>query len=99
MLGGPLKTQFGYYIYEVLAIKAGNQQPFSKVEPTIKQTLSTQQQQAALSKFIKSFKSKWLAKTDCREGYVVADCKQYKAPKTSTGTTSTSTGTAPTPEG
>jgi foldase protein PrsA len=99
VLGGPLKTQFGYYIYQVLAIKAGNQQPFSKVEPTIKQTLSTQQQQAALSKFIKSFKSKWLAKTDCREGYVVADCKQYKAPKTSTGTTSTSTGTAPTPEG
>jgi PPIC-type PPIASE domain/SurA-like N-terminal domain len=99
-LGGPLKTQFGYYIYEVLGIKPGTQQPFSKVEKSIKQTLATQQQQKALSVFIKDFKKKWQGKTDCRDGFVVADCKQYKAPKTTTGTTgTTSTGAAVTPEG
>ena len=37
---------------------------------------------ARFSKFVKDFKKKWKAKTDCRAGYVVADCKQYKAPKT-----------------
>jgi len=90
-LGGPLKTQFGYYLYEVLAIKAGSQEPFSAVEKSIKATLATQQQQSALSKFIKGFKKKWQGKTDCRTGYVVADCKQYKAPKAKAGAPSTGT--------
>ena len=49
---------------------------------TIKQQLTATSQQAALSKFVKEFKKKWMAKTECRSGYVVVDCKQYKAPKT-----------------
>lgn len=89
-LGGPIKTQFGYYVYEVLATKAATQEPLSKVSATIKQQLVSERQQKALSTFIKSFKAKWKAKTECRSGYVVADCKSYKAPKTKSGTTSTS---------
>jgi foldase protein PrsA len=90
VLGGPLKTQFGYYVYEVLKITPGTKEPLSKVSASIKQQLLAKQQQSALSKFIKSFKAKWKGKTDCRSGYVVADCKQYKAPKTkSTGTSKT----------
>ena len=93
-LGGPIKTPFGYYLYEVTSINNGNQQPVTAEEATIKQTLISQHQQKALSDFIKNFKKKWQGKTDCRSGYVVANCKQYKAPKassTSTGTTPTST--------
>jgi foldase protein PrsA len=94
-LGGPVKSPFGYYLYEVKSIKPGNAQPLSKVESSIKQTLTTQAQQKKLSSFIKNFKKKWQGKTDCQSGYVVANCKQYKAPKTTstgaaTGTTSTS---------
>jgi foldase protein PrsA len=88
-LGGPIKTPFGYYLYDVLSTKAGTIQPFSKIAPSIKQTLAAQQQQQALSKFIKNFKKKWVSKTDCRAGFVVPNCKQYKAPKTKPGTTST----------
>ncbi len=36
------------------------------------------QQQAAFTQFVKNFKRKWLAKTECRPGYIVVDCKQYK---------------------
>jgi foldase protein PrsA len=87
-LGGPIKTSFGYYVFEVLASKAGTQQSLSQVQSAIKQQLTATQQQAALSKFVKEFKKKWKGKTDCRSGWVVEDCKQYKAPKTSsTGTT------------
>ena len=32
---------------------------------------------------MKEFKKKWMAKTECRSGYSVADCKGYKAPKSS----------------
>jgi foldase protein PrsA len=86
-LSGPIKTSFGYYIFEVLGTKAGSSQSLSQVQAAIKQQLTATQQQAALSKFVKNFKKKWKAKTDCRSSYVVEDCKQYKAPKTSsTGT-------------
>ncbi len=91
-LEGPVKTPFGYVIFEVKSVTPGNQQPLSAVKGQIKTQLTSTQQQEALSKFVKNFKAKWTSKTECRSGYVVADCKEYKAPKTTT----TGTG-APTP--
>jgi foldase protein PrsA len=93
VLTGPVKTPFGYYIFEVQTITPGSQQTLKQAEASIKSQLTATQQQAALSKFVKEFKKKWMSKTDCRAGYVVTDCKQYKAPKT----TSTSTPATPTP--
>jgi foldase protein PrsA len=98
-LGGPLKTQFGYYLYEVLSTKPSTQSSFATVKNAIKQLVATEQQQHALSKFIKDFKKKWQAKTECRSGFKVADCKGYKAPKTKPGTGATGEGAAVTPEG
>jgi foldase protein PrsA len=82
-IGGPVKTPFGYYIYQVVTITPGTQEALSKVQATIKQQLISTGQQAALSKFVKEFKKKWTNQTECRSGYVVQDCKTYKAPKTS----------------
>jgi foldase protein PrsA len=93
VLTGPIKTPFGYYLFEVQTITPGSQQTLKQAEASIKSQLTATQQQAALSKFVKEFKKKWMSKTDCRAGYVVTDCKQYKAPKT----TSTSTPATPTP--
>jgi foldase protein PrsA len=90
LLSGPVKTPFGYYIFEVKSITPGSQQPLSQVKSAIKAQLTSQQQQTALSKFVKDFKKKWMAKTECRSGFVVQDCKGYKAPKgasTATGET------------
>ncbi len=89
VLTGPIKTAFGYYVLEVKSIAPGSHPPLSKVQASIKQQLTATHQQQALSTFVKEFKKKWLSKTDCRSGYVVADCKQYKAPKTSTTKTAT----------
>ena len=89
-LSGPVKTPFGYYIYEVKSSTPGTQQTLKQSEASIKQQLTATTQQAALSKFVKEFKKTWMGKTECRAEYVVADCKEYKAPKTSsTGTTGT----------
>jgi len=87
VLSGPVKTPFGFYVYEVKSVVPGSAQSLSQASASIKTQLSATQQQAVLSKFVKEFKAKWKAKTDCRAAYLVADCKQYKAPKT--GTTST----------
>ena len=87
-LSGPVKTPFGYYIFEVKSITPGSHQTLAQAQASIKAQLTATQQQTLLGKFVKDFKAKWKAKTDCRVGFVAADCKQYKAPKT--GTTSTS---------
>ncbi len=91
VLSGPIKTPFGFYVFEVKGVTAGKQQPLSKVKASIKQQLTATQQQTALSSFVKAFKKKWTAKTDCRSGYVVTDCKQYKVPKTAKGASSPGT--------
>jgi foldase protein PrsA len=92
VLSGPIKTPFGYYVFEVLSITTGTQEPLSKVQSTIKQQLISTGQQTALTKFTKDFKSKWKSKTDCRSGYLVADCKSYKAPKTTSTSGTAATG-------
>jgi foldase protein PrsA len=66
----------------VASITPGSQQTLAQAQASVKSQLLATQQQGALSKFVKDFKKKWTAKTDCRSGYVVTDCKQYKAPKT-----------------
>jgi len=90
-LGGPVKTPFGYYIYEVTGTTPGNQQTLAQAQSTIKQELTAQNQQQGLSKFVKEFRYKWEGKTECASGYVVQDCHEYKKPKTSS-TTGTATG-------
>jgi foldase protein PrsA len=98
VLGGPVKTPFGYYLYEVTGITAGNQQTLDQAQAQIKQQLTTQNQQQALSKFVKDFRKKWEAKTECASEYMVQDCKGYKKPKTtSTPGTFTPTKSTPTP--
>jgi foldase protein PrsA len=82
VLSGPVKTPFGYYLFEVLGTTVGSQQTLAQVQTSIKQQLTATQQQTAFSNFVKEFKKKWKAKTDCRAEYLVEDCKQYKAPKT-----------------
>jgi len=81
VLSGPVKTVFGYYIFNVVATSPGHTQPLSEAKSSIRQQLTATQQQSSLSSFVKEFKKRWTAKTDCRAGYVVTDCKQYKAPK------------------
>jgi foldase protein PrsA len=96
VLSGPVKTPFGYYVFEVQAITPGSQQSLKQAEPSIKSQLTATKQQTALSKFVKEFKKKWMSKTDCRAEYVITDCKQYKAPKTKSTSTPATTTPAPT---
>jgi foldase protein PrsA len=86
-LSGPLKTAFGYYIFRVKSSTPGNQQSLAQAEAAIKSQLTATQSQTTISKFVKEFRKKWKGMTDCRSGFVVKDCKQFKEPKTSTTTT------------
>jgi foldase protein PrsA len=96
-LSGPVKTQFGYYIFEVTKVTPASQQTLAQATPTIKQLLTSQNQQKALDAFVKDFQKKWKAKTDCRTGYITQDCKN--APKVKTTTAGAGTSTTATPQG
>jgi foldase protein PrsA len=83
---GPVKTQFGYYVFKVTKNTAGTQQTLDQARASIKSLLTTQNQQKALQDFVKKFQKKWKGRTDCRKGYVVQTCSN--APKQSTTATS-----------
>jgi foldase protein PrsA len=86
---GPVKTQFGWYVFEVEKVTAGKQQSLDESKANIKQQLASQQQQNALKRFGDDYRKRYKATTDCRKGYEVDDCKNApkKSSTTSTGAT------------
>jgi foldase protein PrsA len=74
-LSQPVKTQFGYYVFEVGKVKAAKQQSLDQVKATIKQTIATERQQKALQGFVTSFRKRWREKTECRDGFKSHECK------------------------
>jgi foldase protein PrsA len=88
VLTGPVKTQYGYYVFDVTKVTPATQQTLAEATPTIKQTLQSQNQQKALDAFVKDFTKRWKAKTECSDGYKTTDCKNGPKP-TPTPTTAT----------
>jgi foldase protein PrsA len=91
---GPIKGQFGYYVLEVTKVTPATQRSLATSTPMIKQTLTSQLTTAAQTAVDAQAKKDWLSKTSCRAGYAIADCKGYKAPKT-TATAPSTGATAP----
>ena len=81
-LEGPVKTQFGWYVFEVEKIQKATQQSLEQAKETIRQTLASQNQQKALDKFVSDFQKKWKERTECRDGYETQVCKGTKATPT-----------------
>jgi foldase protein PrsA len=77
---GPVKTQFGWYVFKVDKVNKASQQSLEDAKTTIKQVLASQNQQKALDAFVKDFRKRWKQKTDCREGYRTQDCKNAPKP-------------------
>ena len=97
---GPVKTQFGYYVFDVSKITPASQQSLTQATPTIKQLLQSQNQQKALDDFVKDFQKRWKDKTNCRNGFVTQDCKNAPKPKnTSTVAPSTQQNAPPANQG
>ncbi len=82
---GPVKTQFGYYVFEVTKVKAASQQSLAQAKETIRNLLRSQRQQKALDSFIKNFREDYKDKTVCAEDYRIAECKNGPKEKTNTG--------------
>src|SRR4051812_21943105 len=94
---GPIKTQFGYYVFRVNKITPAKQQSLGQVKTTIKNLLQSQGQQKALNDFVKDFQKRYKDMTECAKDYVVDQCSN--APKKKTNTTPVSGGSPQAPGG
>jgi foldase protein PrsA len=88
---GPVKTQFGYYVFQVTKDTPASQQSLAQTKDTIRNLLKSQNQQKALNSFVTQFRKEYKGKTKCSKTYVIPDCSN--APKAKTGTTPASGGT------
>jgi foldase protein PrsA len=79
-LHGPIKTRLGYYVFTVTEIERASRQTFEQAKPTIKQLLMAEGQQKALEDFTESFRNKWRARTECRDGFLTPDCSNGPEP-------------------
>jgi foldase protein PrsA len=78
VLTGPVKTTLGYYLFEVKTIRPDYQRTLAQVTATIKRQLPAEMQQKALIAFIRAWRQKWLARTNCQAEYIVQKCRRFR---------------------
>ena len=83
-LTGPVKTQFGWYIFEVTKVTPASQQSLDDAKETIKSLLKSEREQKALDSFIEDFQEKYKEETHCADDYVVQECEN-SSEETQTG--------------
>jgi foldase protein PrsA len=84
-LVGPVKTQFGWYVFEVEKVTPASQQTLEESKESIRNLLRSQGQQTALDKWIKSFREDYKDKTDCADDFRIPECSNAPKEKTNTG--------------
>ena len=82
---GPVKTQFGWYVFKVQKVTKASQQTLDESKDTIKNLLRSQRQQKALDAFVKQFREDYKDKTDCADDYRVVECKNAPKDESNTG--------------
>lgn len=83
-LGGPIETQFGWYVFRVTKVTEGKQPPLEDVRDTIVELLGQQSEQETLNAFIMDFQKRSEEQTTCADGFIVQGCGNFDAP-TETG--------------
>ncbi len=83
---GPIKTQYGYYVFEVTKSTAGKQQSLAQATQQIRSTIQQEAQQKAQENFQTEFTDKWRKKTRCAQDFKV-DAVCGNAPKPKEGST------------
>ncbi len=84
-LVGPVKTQFGHYVFEVTKVTPASQQSMAETKETIRNLIKSEREQKALESFVKQFRTKYKEQTHCAEGYEVAECENAPEPKKGEG--------------
>lgn len=93
---GPVRGQFGYYVFEVTKITKASQQTLPQAQASIKLLLNQQRQQSAQTKLDSAAKASFFKQTVCRSAFWMNDCGGTKKPKAPKAVSSAPTAPAPT---
>jgi hypothetical protein len=80
-LVGPLPLNGMWCFFQVTHVVPGVVQPLASVQGAIARQLASDRQRRELPRLVAAWRAKWIARTDCRPGYVVQKCRQYRGPK------------------
>jgi foldase protein PrsA len=80
-LEGPVKTQFGWYVFEVDKVTPASEQSLEQSKDTIRNLLRSERQQKTLDEWIKDFREDYREQTECADDYRIEECSN--APKDS----------------
>ncbi len=83
-LEGPVKAQFGFYVFEVAAIKDASQPTLDEVRDRIKNQLRSTNEQKVLNDFVEDFRERYTDITECSDDYRVAECGNAPGDETDT---------------
>ena len=79
-LVGPVQVTFafpGWFVFEVTKIVPARPKPRAQVEAALRRELPQRLYQEQLVSFVKAWRAKWRARTNCRPGFVVQKCRQF----------------------
>jgi hypothetical protein len=80
VLSGPVGVSGGYFVFEVTRVHPGKPRSLAQSQAMIRKTLANELFQTALAVFISAWRSRWISRTECQKGYVVAKCRQFTPP-------------------
>jgi foldase protein PrsA len=77
---GPIKTQFGFYVFQVEKVTPATQQTLQQATDTIKNLLKSQSQQKALQDFVEDFQKRYREETVCADDFKTSQCDNGPKP-------------------
>jgi hypothetical protein len=76
----PLSLNKRWAVFIVRKVKPATFKPLAMVHAAIAEHVMADRRNATLSAFTADYRKRWTARTNCRSGYVVQGCAQYKGP-------------------
>jgi foldase protein PrsA len=78
VLTGPIPLQRNWCLFVIRRIVPARVQPPSEVRRSIEEKLLAAPRRRIRAQLVEEYRRRWVARTDCRPGYVVQKCKQYR---------------------
>lgn len=77
-VGGPVKYQTNYIVFEVEKLNPEKVQTLGEVRAQISSQLAETVKQEFFSEFVTEFQSKWTSRTSCASDFLIVRCGNYK---------------------
>lgn len=78
VVSGPMTLNDHYTLFVVRRVIPKAQVPLGRVRASITRLLAAEHNNRAVHAFLSGYRERWRDQTDCRAGYVVQKCRQYR---------------------